>query len=343
MTPTVRSDAAIRSETAGDRRTAALYRAALGPVNTAQYLAVFARFDAEGRRTLQWHTPAALLGLVWLLFRRLWMPAMLYAGVALLLAGLLWWQWTAIRAWPAGVQAGVLASLLLVHLLLTGLTGYALVHHQVQKRLLRAVAQARSLDEACAMLAGQAPKRPWRQGWAAIIALVLVAAGLWGWNVSRQTPQAVVAASAEPVHADAPTLPSTPAAVLPVGSAAVPLMASAPDEPDAKPEAVSDVAAQAVPPVVSQPVDPVTSGDAVRTPQERGYGINVGLFADPANAQRAYQALLDEGLPATLQVVSSARGNRTRVRAGPFSTREGADAAAQRIRQLGLEAVVFGW
>ncbi len=39
--------------------------------------------------------------------------------------------------------------------------------------------------------------------------------------------------------------------------------------------------------------------------------------------------------------VTTNRGERSRVRAGPFATAAEAKTAAQRIRSLGLEAVVY--
>ncbi|BEU95331.1 SPOR domain-containing protein [Acidovorax sp. DW039] len=72
-----------------------------------------------------------------------------------------------------------------------------------------------------------------------------------------------------------------------------------------------------------------------------GYYINVGLFADEANARKAQSRLLNEGLPAFRQTLESAKGTRTRVRVGPYSTRAEADTAAASIRSLELDAVVF--
>lgn len=328
---------------AGESRSTALYRAALGPWNADKYLAAFARFDAAGRRSLQWHAPAALLGLVWLVFRRLWVAALAYACVALILGVLIGWQWPLIRMWPPGVQAGVWLSLMLVHLLTPGMTAYALMHAQVQKRVLRAVAAARSLDEACAMLARQAPTRAWLR--AVVIASGMsVAACLWAWmnwSTTAALPQPVPQAEpAVPRVAEPPTAVPTQE---PEAASVVAVEAPGPVE-DA--QAVRSPVETEVPPpmpMADTPAQAVASEEpAAAVPElHGGYGINVGLFADPANAQRAYQALLDEGLPATQQTVPSARGSRTRVRAGPFTSREQADAAAQRIRQLGLEAVVF--
>ena len=72
-----------------------------------------------------------------------------------------------------------------------------------------------------------------------------------------------------------------------------------------------------------------------------GYYLNVGLFADESNARKAQARLLNEGLPAFRQALSSAKGRLVRVRVGPYDTRAQADAAATSIRALALEAVVF--
>lgn len=72
-----------------------------------------------------------------------------------------------------------------------------------------------------------------------------------------------------------------------------------------------------------------------------GYYINVGLFADEANARKAQARLLNEGLPAFRQELNNSKSRRIRVRVGPYESRAQADTAAQAIRALELEAVVF--
>jgi cell division septation protein DedD len=76
-------------------------------------------------------------------------------------------------------------------------------------------------------------------------------------------------------------------------------------------------------------------------PESGKYLINVGLFADANNARNATVKLQDAGLPTLSQEVKSSKGPRTRVRVGPFETQAEADRAAERIRALQLEAVVF--
>ena len=73
---------------------------------------------------------------------------------------------------------------------------------------------------------------------------------------------------------------------------------------------------------------------------DKPYAINVGLFANGANALNAYTKLVDAGLAASMQEVKTANGQRTRVRVGPFSNRAEAEAAVKKILALQLEAVL---
>ena len=72
-----------------------------------------------------------------------------------------------------------------------------------------------------------------------------------------------------------------------------------------------------------------------------GYYINVGLFAEEANARKTQARLLNEGLPAFRQELNNSKGRRIRVRVGPYATRAQADTAAEAIRAMALDAVVF--
>ncbi len=74
--------------------------------------------------------------------------------------------------------------------------------------------------------------------------------------------------------------------------------------------------------------------------EPRKYLINVGLFADKNNALNAYTRLRDAEIPATSGVVRTPKGPMTRVRAGPFETEAEAERAAERIRELQLEAMI---
>jgi DedD protein len=60
------------------------------------------------------------------------------------------------------------------------------------------------------------------------------------------------------------------------------------------------------------------------------YGFQVGVFADPANA-------IDKMKTAKLGYSTEKVNNLTRVRAGPFASKEAAEKARERLKGLGLE------
>ena len=96
---------------------------------------------------------------------------------------------------------------------------------------------------------------------------------------------------------------------------------------------MSAASTTAKPNLPSKPVKAATT--------ERQMLINVGLFAVEDNARNVYNKLDAAGLPATLQPFTTAKGQRFRVRVGPYASRAEADAAAGKIRALALEAVVI--
>ncbi|WP_296509559.1 SPOR domain-containing protein [Rhodoferax sp.] len=72
-----------------------------------------------------------------------------------------------------------------------------------------------------------------------------------------------------------------------------------------------------------------------------GFYINVGLFAVPTNGTNAFRTLEKAELPVFTDVVKSKKGPLTRVRVGPYLSKDLADAAAEKIKGMKLEAVVF--
>lgn len=74
---------------------------------------------------------------------------------------------------------------------------------------------------------------------------------------------------------------------------------------------------------------------------EGAYLVNVGLFAQEANATNAVSKLKEANLPVyTEEVRSPTKGKLTRVRVGPFANRADADTAAAKVKALGLDALV---
>ena len=425
---------AMSLDSTSDNAMTALSRLALGPVNTAYYLAVFERFDNTGRTTTTWNWAACLATINWMLLRQLWTPALIYLAAAEGLALIVYGIGRTFLQWPPGVELGVLVAFAMLAFVVPGLYGNAILYADIRKRVARALAASRTLPEASALLEKQASSRK-RLRTVVLGNLVLAAAAALAYLVwapsdtkplalepavtvaqaniaaaSRPTSPALPASAAsapaasiasEAAPAPSPEPPPTPAAAasasvtspsraatsatsaatqsppapMQAASAAQPPAAApraattpatpatpaaskkpppaataAASKPAPKTAAASEPASRTTPPAktraakaAASAAEPTASAPLPTVGTAAGYYINVGLFADEANARKAQARLLNEGLPAFRQELnaSSGSGRRIRVRVGPYPGRAEADAAAASIRSMGLEAVVF--
>lgn len=160
---------------------------------------------------------------------------------------------------------------------------------------------------------------------------------------------AALAASA-PVHAPSapqsvPSTPSRPPALV----ASAPLAAASAMATTAKSEAQIKESHKPVelPPkrVAKERVKkdpPAPKEEHASAPSQKPYFINVGLFANPDNADNAHAKLLEAHLPSVTKELKSSKVPRLiRVRVGPFSGLDEANAAAVKIKALQLDAVVI--
>jgi DedD protein len=69
--------------------------------------------------------------------------------------------------------------------------------------------------------------------------------------------------------------------------------------------------------------------------------VQVGAFADARALRDARQKVEGLGMKTYIQVIDAEGAKRTRVRVGPFDTREQADAAAKKLKAGGLPAAVL--
>jgi DedD protein len=69
--------------------------------------------------------------------------------------------------------------------------------------------------------------------------------------------------------------------------------------------------------------------------------LQVGAFADAAAARDTRAKVEKLGLKTYTQVVETSSGSRTRVRVGPFGSRDEADKALAKTRDAGISAVVL--
>lgn len=145
-----------------------------------------------------------------------------------------------------------------------------------------------------------------------------------------------------------------PAASAPAGKSAEPVKktAEAAAAPPAKPEAgekpnipSSEVKQQ------SKPIKPEAKATAQKTegkppsvsvlaPGEQ-WVVQLGAYRDPANVRNLTAKLKQQGYNSYTESLSSADGGeRTRVRAGPFASKEAAEKARERIKRIGVDGVV---
>jgi len=160
---------------------------------------------------------------------------------------------------------------------------------------------------------------------------------------------AAAARSGDPGNdVDAPGVASTPALAASAAAPAAPRPAAAAvDRP-----APAETQPPAVPGVVTAPaVAPTRADDGARAralleggssaPSAARFVVQVGAFSDPGALRQARQRVEKLGLQTYTQVVNTAAGQRTRVRIGPYASREQADAAAAKVKAAGLPAAIL--
>ncbi len=168
----------------------------------------------------------------------------------------------------------------------------------------------------------------------------LTASLLGGCSVfSSSGTQSVEPAAAAP----APALADKPvAAAVPAAEPLVPLVRSVVATPIAEPVKLEATPARNTPEAVAPaPAPTKAAAPAMPGVLVPGFYLNVGLFAVPGNGTNAFKKLEAAQLPVFSDPIVRKKVTLTRVRVGPFATKALADAAAQKIHALKLEAVVF--
>ena len=210
-------------------------------------------------------------------------------------------------------------------------------------------------------------KRRARRRLIGAIALVLALVIVPPWVMEREPKPTVSNLSVEIPSQEArrPPAAKPPAAAKPATEAAQPKPdEKAPDRTaaDAKPAGVIDPAAKALrdtgpkkpaekvaEKAAEKPAEkpaPVASDKAAEPPKEAeraaaalagGYAVTVGTFASQDNVKQLQAKLAAEGLKSYTEPVTIAGAQQTRVRAGPFPTREAADKAREKLTAMGLK------
>lgn len=139
---------------------------------------------------------------------------------------------------------------------------------------------------------------------------------------------------AKPPEAEAP------AAAAAVPAAEAPAKAAA---PAAKSEAKSpgEPAAAKSPAAAAAAAEKSTSGTrdeggSGQSPAEKGWMVPLGAFSDAKNVRDLRAKLTAAGVKSYTEAAKGPRGPQTRVRAGPFASKEEAEKALEKIKAMGV-------
>jgi DedD protein len=145
-------------------------------------------------------------------------------------------------------------------------------------------------------------------------------------------PAAKPAASAPVVTAPAPT----PVAEKPVEAPApAPVKASEPPAP------TKPVVAAAPPPKPTPPAKPAPEAPKPSAQAAGRFVVQIGAFSEASAVRDVRSKAEKAGLATFTQTVNTADGQRTRVRVGPFASREDAEKAAAQAKAAGLGSSVL--
>lgn len=133
-----------------------------------------------------------------------------------------------------------------------------------------------------------------------------------------------------PAEPESATAEASSSGQAPAARSAAPKAEPAKAPPKAEP-------AKSEPPKTPAPKDDGDRAEAILGGQVKGgYVVQLGAYKDSANVASLRKRLNGEGFPIYTEVIA----DKTRVRVGPYPTREAAEKAANRLRTMGLNGVV---
>ena len=106
------------------------------------------------------------------------------------------------------------------------------------------------------------------------------------------------------------------------------------------PEKAPEKAARVDPPPPKPADKPAAKTTDSKAHDNGQYLILIGAFANPANVKQLQTKIGELGIKVITEPLDSPEGKKTRVRAGPFATREAADKALEKIKRIGVGGVV---
>ncbi|MBK6295259.1 MAG: SPOR domain-containing protein [Rhodoferax sp.] len=303
-----------------------LYKAAVGEKHQDYYLRQFARFDQAGRTSATWHWPASLSTLNWLAWRGMWNVALMFAAICLGLELLVFGIGRLVFDFSSTTELMLLAAGLAVVFVLPGLFANAAYYRFSKKRIEAALVACATIDEACTALTSSASSNRRWFVLAATNTSLVAGIGLFAWLLT----------SSAGFDAAAPSPPSQPVVAIAIEPPAASPIPSLKVSDPATPLPIAWTSAPE--PVASTAASAPTKTEV--TVAEFRFALQVGAFANEANARKAQAKLQAAGFKAYLEELETSQGKRIRVRVGPFATRDEAEKAAPLINELDLPALL---
>ncbi|CAM9764685.1 unnamed protein product, partial [Phaeothamnion confervicola] len=159
----------------------------------------------------------------------------------------------------------------------------------------------------------------------------LVSVRIPGEDSSKFTPKVAPKPAKPPEPAAAPV----PAPV--EAAKSVPEPAKAPDKPAAKPAAKPvEKAAKVAEKALEKPAEKAVEKPGAAPAGGEQFMVQVGAFASPEKVQEITGQLKEAKLAHYTETVATAKGQVTRVRLGPFASKDAAEKARERAKALGL-------
>ncbi len=148
-----------------------------------------------------------------------------------------------------------------------------------------------------------------------------------------------------PAKADeAPARGADVAVVPPIEPAPPTPEKGAPGAPPAKspsrPAEAPKAATEAPKPATEVPKPDVAPAPSGPTSAAAHFAVQVGAFANAGSARAQADKARKAGVRVYTEAVKTAQGERTRVRVGPFTSREAADQARTRLKAIGIDSSV---
>jgi DedD protein len=110
---------------------------------------------------------------------------------------------------------------------------------------------------------------------------------------------------------------------------------AAPAQAEVNPEAPKAPAAEKRPKGAAKAADSEAKR-ALALLNDKSYFVPLGAFANPDNAKQVREKAAAAGIKIYAETIPAKEGEQTRLRAGPFETRDAAEKARDKLKTLGI-------